>query len=141
MKGGGGMHFRKHYGQSPDGGKLPPRDVWARCSMAVACLGQGEGAGGPGPSRTVGAATASTEGALRGKQGVPSLPEAGAPRGDQWERPVADLGVHHMVWPADMQCCRERHCASPQAACEPKGWPPNPNPNLPRPTLLAFQVT
>ena len=35
-----------------------------------ACLGQGEGARGPSPSRIVGAATASTEGATHGEQGV-----------------------------------------------------------------------
>ena len=36
------------------------------------------------------------------------LPEAGAAQGDQWERPVEDLGVHHMEWPADMQSRWER---------------------------------
>ena len=44
---------------------------------------------------------------------------AGAPRGDQWERPVECLGVHHMAWPADMQCRGERYCAAPSASCEP----------------------
>ena len=34
------------------------------------------------------------------------LPGAAVARGDQWERPVADLGVYHMAWPADMQCYR-----------------------------------
>ena len=58
-----------------------------------------------------------------------SLPGDGVTRGNQWERPVADLGVHHMAWPTDMQCRWERHHASPQAACEPEDWPPNANSN------------
>ena len=86
--------------------------------------------GGASPSRTVCTATASTERALRGKRGVAHRCWGLAwPRGDQWERPVAGLGVHHMAWPANMQSRREHHCASPQTACEPKDWPPNPNPN------------
>ena len=37
----------------------------------------------------------------------------------QWEGPSRALGVHHMAWPANVQCRQERHRASPQASCEP----------------------
>ena len=46
-----------------------------------------------------------------------------------------------MAWPADMQCRRERHRASPQAACEPQDWPPNPNPNAPSPPAPPFPLS
>ena len=49
----------------------------------------------------------------------PVPPGAGAFQGDRWERPVEDLGVHHMAWPADTQSRQGRHHAPPQAACEP----------------------
>ena len=46
-----------------------------------------------------------------------SLLGPGAARGGQWERPIADLGVHHMAWPANMHCRGDRHRAPPQASC------------------------
>ena len=36
------------------------------------------------------------------------LPGAGAASRDEWGSPVTGPGVHHMAWPADMQC---RRCA------------------------------
>ena len=144
VKGGGGTHFWKFFGQVPNGGELPPwRDVRARRSMAVdpGVPWLGRVRWGPTLPRTVGVATASTEGAPRGKRGMAYHYRGLArPRGTSGRGPPWAWVVHHMGWPADMQCRWERHRASPQAACEPKDRPPNPNPT-PLPPPLPPQQT
>ena len=123
MKGGGGTNFRKHFGQAPYNGEQPPKgDVRARCGVAV---DPGEPASRQG-RRDI----QSTEDCGRGHgnhRGHPvrlagcgsTLPGAGAAQGDQWERPVEDLGVHHMAWLANMQSRREHNGASPRRPKRP----------------------
>ena len=72
-------------------------------------LGERAKVGRHGVAVDLGVATVSTKSAqLAG--GGPSVPGASAARGYQWERPVKDLGVHNMAWPADMHMSyRGRH--------------------------------